>query len=998
VGVNGGFVREVFFGSTECRLFIRPRFPQAPGMHHCPLQRLLSLPPGMARAFTTLEERPQPEWFATCDPVGAKLGSGGGTAHLLAEAWRATGSGAGFAQWLGQSRKLLIHGGGQSRRLPSYAPVGKLLLPLPVFRWAHGQRLDQTLLDVQLPDYERVLQHAGPKTVAMITSGDVLLRFAKELPPFPDVDVLGLGMWVTPEKAKDFGVFFSPRNRPTELAFFLQKPEPDIIRSHTGQYLHLVDTGMWLLSERAVRVLMAKCGWDAGHEAFAEARVKNYELYAQFGLSLGRRPTVRDLEISSLTSAVIPLPEAEFYHFGTSRQLIESVAALQNLELDETKLGLVGAKGHPDQFLQNSNFKFPLRREENHTLWVENSSIPATWRLAHEHVFTGVPDNQWDVRLEPGVCMDFVPVGETDFCLRAYGFDDSFSGKLGEAGTKWFGRPIAEWFAARSLELSQGGLTAEQDIQQAALFPVLQPQAVDGRFIEWLFAAKPEKTPAFAQRWLSARRLSAQDIADQANLRRVYAQREKHRHACLAPMLRNGRYSVFYRLDLQHTAKDFAKSGLELPPSQLESSDDPMHFVHDDMFRAAVLRQRRDATWSTHEDRAFGRLRDMIIREAQLSPALPRASIQEDQIVWGRSPVRLDLAGGWTDTPPYCLAHGGKVLNLAVNLNGQPPIQVFAKLSNRPELVVRSIDLGVEQRLTTYEQLDTFAQPGSEFALAKAAFALAGFLPRFHGNGGFKTLEDQLRSFGGGIEISMLSAVPKGSGLGTSSILAATLLATLGDLCGLGWDRHTLFQRTLAMEQMLTTGGGWQDQAGAIFGGVKLIETSYGLAQAPNVRWLPPTLFGPAHANSTALLYYTGLTRMAKNILQEIVRGMFLNSPAHLRILGEIGANAEACFNAIQRCRREDLVASVRTSWQLNQRLDAGTNTPEVAGILRRIEPWTAACKLLGAGGGGFVLIFAHDEIAAGRIRHELTSNPPNPRARFVEMTLSESGFELTRS
>ena len=39
-------------------------------------------------------------------------------------------------------------GGGQSRRLPAYAPAGKLLMPIPVFRWSRGQRLDQTLLDL----------------------------------------------------------------------------------------------------------------------------------------------------------------------------------------------------------------------------------------------------------------------------------------------------------------------------------------------------------------------------------------------------------------------------------------------------------------------------------------------------------------------------------------------------------------------------------------------------------------------------------------------------------------------------------------------------------------------------------------------------------------------------------------------------------------------------------------------------------------------------------
>jgi galactokinase/mevalonate kinase-like predicted kinase len=947
----------------------------------------------MARAFVSLEAKPPPDWFATCDPAGSKLGSGGGTAHLLAEAWRATGAGDSFQSWLGRSRKLLIHGGGQSRRLPSYAPVGKSLMPLPVFRWSYGQRLNQTLLDVQLPDYERVLAHAGPKTAAMITSGDVLLCFGRDLPAFPDVDVLGLGMWVAPEKAKDFGVFFSPRSRPGELAFFLQKPDPGRIRSHSDQFVHLVDTGMWLLSERAVQVLMAKCGWNASTQQFNSGQTGNYELYAQFGLSLGSKPASPDAEISSLTSAVIPLPDAEFYHFGTSRQLIESVAALQNLELDETKLGLVGAKRHPDQFVQNAHFEYQLQLEVNHSLWIENSVIPASWTLAHSHVLTGVPENDWDLQLESGVCLDVVPVGENELCLRSYGFDDAFSGPLNGTNTKWFGRAAADWFAVRGLPSPDS-----TDVQQAKLFPTLRPAQITPRFIEWLFAEKPPQQPEFAQLWLNSRRLSAQDIGEQANLERLYQQRQTQRRRCLAPLLRNGRWSVFYRLDLQATALDFAQAAEPLPPAQLDARDEPLPFVHDEMFRAAVLRERGDVSWQNHEAKAFSLLRELIILKAQLTPALPRACVQEDQIVWGRSPVRLDLAGGWTDTPPYCLEHGGRVLNLAVNLNGQPPIQVFAKLSPRPELVVRSIDLGVEQRITSYDQIASYAEPGSEFALAKAAFALSGFLPQFHREGGFRSLKEQLEAFGGGIELSMLSAVPKGSGLGTSSILAATLLATLGDLCGLGWDRQALFQRTLAMEQMLTTGGGWQDQAGAIFGGIKLIETGANLDQTPNVRWLPTTLFAPGEANSTILLYYTGLTRLAKNILQEIVRGMFLNSPSHLRILDEIGQNAERCFNAVQRCDRQALEQCVRHSWALNQALDSGTNTPEIGKILDRIAPWMSAGKLLGAGGGGFLLIFAHDQIAANRIRHELTSNPPNPRARFVKLEMSETGLELTRS
>ena len=1000
------------------------------------MQQLLSLPPRMAAEFGALEGRGLPEWFATCDPAGSKLGSGGGTAHVLAEGWRATGGGEGFAEWLRGSRKLILHAGGQSRRLPAYAGTGKLLLPVPVFRWARGQRLDQSLLDLQLPDYQRVLAHAGPGTVAMVTSGDVLLRFGAALPVFPQVDVLGLGMWVTPERARDFGVFFSKRERPEELSFFLQKPSAARIRELAGEYLYLVDTGMWLLSERAVRVLMGKCGWDAERQGFAAGGVAGgYELYAQMGLALGKVPAVVDAEVNALTSAVVPLPAAEFYHFGTSRQLIESITALQNLELDETKLGLMGARRHPNQYLQNSQFSFPLRQEENHTLWVENSTVPKSWQLASEHVLTGVPENGWDLKLEAGVCLDFVPVvggerdgekerggeGETEghaggppalrgeglaggasalVCVRCYGMNDLFSGAVGEATTRWLDRPAPNWFFARGISREVAGIDARCDIQRARLFPVMKVRELEPRFIEWLFAAKPVRSEGFVQRWLALPRLSAEEIGERVDLRRVYEQRRRNRRGCLLPMWRNGRWSVFYKLDLESTARMWAESGEELPAEGVSGAAglERMQEVHDRMFRGAVLRHRGLAGVEAYERGAFGLLHEMIVREAQLSPATPRRAAQEDQIVWGRSPVRLDLAGGWTDTPPYCLEYGGKVVNVAVDLNGQPPIQVFAKLIERRELVLRSIDQGNEERVTTYEQLDRFGQPDTEFALAKAALALAGFLPRFHGGGGRGTLAEQLGEFGGGIELSMLSAVPKGSGLGTSSILAATLLATLGDVCGLGWGREVLFARTLALEQMLTTGGGWQDQAGAIFRGMKLIETSPGLEQRPTLRWLPEHLFESEHANRTILLYYTGITRLAKNILYEIVRGVFLNSPEHLRVIGEIAGNAELAFSAIQRCERGALEEAVANSWELNQRLDAGTNPPPVQAILGRIGDYVAACKLLGAGGGGYLLLLAKDETAAERLRRELTENPPNPRARFVQFGVSRTGLQLTRS
>lgn len=950
----------------------------------------------MVPGFETLTGRLRPEWVAACDPPDSKLGSGGGVACLLAESWKATGDGAPFSSWMADSPKLLLMAGGQSRRLPAYAATGKLFIPMPVMRWGHGQSLEQTLLDLQLGTYERALESAGADYRAMVTSGDVLLRFDPDLSGAPRVDVLGLGMWVRPETAGHFGVFFSPRTSPCELSFFLQKPSPSQIRELSMENVYLVDTGIWLLSEKAVGVLMRKCGWRGDGAGFAGGVPSFYELYAGFGLSLGTNPTIPDPEISALSCAVLPLPGAEFYHLGTSRQLIESASALQNVQLDQTKLGGTAASPHPDQYVLNSVFEAARDRQKNHTLWIENSHVPEGWHLESCHVVTGVPENQWSLRLPSGTCLDVIPGWENALVVRPYGIDDPFKGALADPGTVWFGRPVSDWFSSRGIDPAGAGIPPETDLQLAPIFPVFGDGKISEALVQWMIERQPERCPDLREEWLTRPRVSAQEIGLLLNPGRLFKQRLGFLKKVLPSMAASYRWNPFYRLDLANTAGIFEKGGIPMPEEPADA--EPAIRMHDAMFRAAILRGSDSSAAGNWEARAFGYLREGIIERARLEPVNPASTLLEDQIVWGRCPVRIDLAGGWSDTPPYCLQHGGRVLNFAIDLNGQPPVQVFAKRCPRPELVIRSIDLGVETRVRTYEELDSFAQPGSEFALAKAALALAGFLPRFHARGGEETLEKQLAGLGGGIEISLLAAIPKGSGLGTSSVLAAALLGVLSDFCGLGWDQSMLSNRTLALEQMLTTGGGWQDQIGGITRGIKKIETSPGFEQRPGIAWAPEHLLRDGLSGGLCLLYYSGVTRMAKNILQEIVRGMFLNSKTHLEIIGEIREHADTMYRALQSSCWETFCGAVRKSWELNQRLDRGTNPPAIAEIIARVEPYLEAVKLPGAGGGGYLMFLAKDEEAARHIRRVLSENPPNPRARFMDFSISDLGLQITRS
>ena len=856
------------------------------------MKKLLSLPPNLVDCFHDVTGLSRDEFFCSCDPIGHRLGSGGGTTWLLQQAH----------DWLKGDRCIILHAGGQSKRLPSYAVSGKVLTPVPVFRWERGQRLSQTLLDLQLPLYERMMEQAPKRLTTMIVSGDVYIRAAERIGDIPDADVVCYGLWLDASIASHHGVFVSDRRTPNVLKQMLQKPSPEQLSNLLTDHFYLTDIGIWMLSDRAVRLLEQRS--TATVPAGSPAGLKEYDLYSEFGCALGTNPTVDDPELKELSVAIVPLPGGEFYHFGTSREMISSTMAIQNIVNDQRDIMHNDRKPHPSIFTQNAimHYKFT---EQNYNIWVENSYVGSRWTLTHDNVVTGVPENDWDITLEPGECIDVVPVGEKDYEVRRYRIDEA---------------------------------------------------------------------------------VNSNELAERANLRRLFAQRKAFRAQNWPALARNWQHSVFYQLDLDDAAREFRE--MQLPMPEPVAEDAPlMTRIHDAMFRG-------------DSNSAFSLLRDGILSPftSHSSPrCLPRLAVQSDQIVWSRSPVRIDLAGGWTDTPPYCLMEGGSVVNIAIELNGQPPLQTYVKPCRDLHIVLRSIDLGAVEVIETFEQLAEYNKVGSPFSIPKAALALAGFLPAFCAEN-YKTLHDQLEAFGCGIELTLLSAIPAGSGLGTSSILASTVLGAVSDFCSLAWDKTEIGHRTLVLEQLLTTGGGWQDQFGGVLGGVKLLQTQRGFDQNPQVRWLPDDLFTQPEYAQCHLLYYTGITRTAKTILAEIVRRMFLNHGGELRQLRAMKAHAIDMYEAIQRQDYQTYGQLVRKTWQQNQHIDSGTNPDGVRRITDLIDDLCLGYKLPGAGGGGYLYMVAKAPEAAARIKQIINQAQPNPNARFVDMTLSKTGLQISRS
>ena len=971
---------------------------------------LLSLPTKAAEAFRDIAPGRGDDIFVASDPLGHQLGSGGGTAHLLTEAWRATcdnksaGETLPFCDWLNDKRKLMIHGSGQSRRLPAYAAEGKPLTPVPVMAGKSGQRYDQLLLDLQRNAYDRFFRQAPGQYRLMVTCGDVMIHFDRCLPVYPEVDVLIVGLMASAEEAQRHGVLVCPTDEPGTLSYFMQKPSLDELHQLGDSSSYYLDTGIWMLSERAILTLMKKCGWRDDLQSFIDGQVGFYDMFSAFGPSLGscaydRHSDDVDADVQSLSCAVLPLQDGRFYHFGTSRSVFSSVSQLQNPVADQRSFGDGASDMHGKPIIQYSEVACELK-PENRNIWIDNSCIGSEWKFSERNIVTGAPANNWHIELKPGICIDFVPVSESEICIRTYGFDDQFRGKLGDVTTLWMERPATDWFKSRQLDLTECSLDLSVDIQESAIFPVLDISRIDQDFITWLISPEPVRSPDMSMRWQKKRRISANDILQNADVVQSFKSRHSYLTEKVNDMSSGDWKNSGNSLDLDATAYLINRCRVKLPTvSDVDKTECDLEYVHERMFRSVTAGSTDSELAVKYEQQAFAGLRELIIGGAGVNPVKPSKNILDDQIIWGRSPIRLDLAGGWSDTPPYCLEYGGSVVNVAVDINGQPPIQVFARVSDDPSIVIRSIDLGLEDRITSYADLQELGKLGSGFGIARAALALAGLSPEFHVNGGYDSLQQQLeKEFGGGIEISMLAAIPKGSGLGTSSILSATLLGTLSELCGHYWTMDDLFIRTMALEQMLTSGGGWQDQAGGIFGGIKLLETKAGLTQNAVVRWLPDDLLSGDNVNKRVLLYYTGITRVAHDILGEIVKKIFLNSSKQHAIINDIKANSRFAADAIQRNDWDGLCESVRRSWQMNQELDTGTNPDSVQKILDIAGEDVEAAKLLGAGGGGYMLILTRDADAGQRVRKRLDENPPNARARFVDMRVSESGFQVTRS
>ena len=218
------------------------------------------------------------------------------------------------------------------------------------------------------------------------------------------------------------------------------------------------------------------------------------------------------------------------------------------------------------------------------------------------------------------------------------------------------------------------------------------------------------------------------------------------------------------------------------------------------------------------------------------------------------------------------------------------------------------------------------------------------------------------------MEIVSTSFLPRGSGMGSSSILGGCIISALAKCIGVqSQDEDVLIKRVLLLEQLLTTAGGWQDQVGGLIGGLKLGRTAAKLPLEISVQKIEIPIDVRQILNTRLLLAFTGQPRLARNILQNVLRRWAQRSPEIVKTVKALVEGANDSVQAIQErdfCRLGDQMSAYWEHKKAMAGKESGVEPPVVNMMLEILkeENIIVGGTLCGAGGGGFLALLLEED------------------------------------
>jgi fucokinase len=947
-------------------------------------------------------------FLVMADPDGQRIGSGGATLRVLAQLARED-------ETLTSQRVLIIHSGGDSRRLPHCSATGKLFARVP--RVLPDGRAS-TVFDEFLIGLSGLSADSPPGV--LVASGDVLLIFDHLQISFQRGGVIGVAAAAPVEIGLRHGVY-AHGDGTHRVRAYLHKPSRDELthwNAIDGDDMVQIDTGLvWLDAATALKYaaltqaesVASICCLTPTEPASTNA----LNFYGDLVLPLAQSTTLDAYLADTSDGPATPevqkarqviwqrlrgtaftserLQPAMFIHFGTSREYWETAADpdLRRISGWVSRAAAWPPDGDSSLALINAAVEHVKSSADQLALVVDSRLLgPLAWQGA---TLIANVDTAQPLELAKDVVLDQLPI-ERGFVTRLFGLRDDPKRSDGT----FMNRTWADWLA-------------DAQIDPAVLWPDVPPEARTlwtAQLYPWA-AARDESLalslPLQAPVKASAEWRSKWQAAPRLSLATSFARADSDR--ILADLMQIEDYVAaryFYAAIQAEQPAAEAKNSLGSASSNVLRR---CELIGDWLAQADPIMRLRGykalavaSGQSEWEDHAFTVLAEMIessVKEG--SAAVTQRMTAHRRMVIGhrgvqvKAAARIDFGGGWTDTPPYSIEQGGMVLNAAITLRGAHPIVAEAVPLNELRLIFESPDIEATLEPMRAGELINYANPGDPFALQKAALVLKGIVPIEADPD--MSVRDLCQSLGGGLKLSTQTSIPRGSGLGTSSIMAGAVLHCLGQLIGIEATPAQLFDEVLSLEQMLTTGGGWQDQVGGLWGGIKLIATPPGLPQHIHIE---PVKLSPevkVELASRLMLVYTGRQRLAKNLLRSVMGRWMARDPEMVWIQQEIARLAVAMRDALEAGDVDGFGELLSEHWVINRRMDPGCTNDFIDHLFEVMSPHISGGKLAGAGGGGFAIVIARSINAARDLAAALAAHYLGTPVEIWQCGVAESGM-----
>jgi D-glycero-alpha-D-manno-heptose-7-phosphate kinase len=300
-----------------------------------------------------------------------------------------------------------------------------------------------------------------------------------------------------------------------------------------------------------------------------------------------------------------------------------------------------------------------------------------------------------------------------------------------------------------------------------------------------------------------------------------------------------------------------------------------------------------------------------------------------------RSPVRISFGGGGTDLAAYYEPFGGMVVSATINK------YIYGIVSKNFDTTFQVISADYRTILSVPGDGSSNASGGVELKLCHVIYE--------HFNVHMP------------LNVFIASEVPPGTGLGSSSTLAVTLCNIFSTLTGHTMGRAQLAETAYTIEtERLEAPIGKQDQYAAAFGGLNCFEFGPGGVRVTPLQLSTATI---RTLERRLMLFYTGTTRHARAILHEQRAESERHAGRTVDALHQIKALGWQIKSALEDGRLDDFGELLDESWQQKKRLASGVSNPLIDSAYAQARQHGAAGgKITGAGGGGFLMLYCHED------------------------------------